>query len=71
MQAGPSKHGYNAGVPDGVAGGKTRAAIARFLGDNPGQASHEINVALMQAVLEQSAVPSPPIAIDASQYRTF
>ncbi|WP_160194636.1 peptidoglycan-binding protein [Devosia riboflavina] len=71
LQAGLSKRGYDAGVPDGVAGGKTRAAIARFLADNPGQASHEINVALMQAVLGQSAVPSPPVAIDASQYRTL
>lgn len=71
LQAGLSKRGYDAGVPDGVAGGKTRAAIARFLADNPGQGSHEINVALMQAVLGISSGSSPTIAIDTSQYRTF
>lgn len=71
LQAGLSSRGYNAGEPDGVAGGKTRAAIARFLADNPGKASHDINVALMQAVLGISPAASPTVAIDTSQYRTL
>lgn len=71
LQAGLSSRGYDAGTPDGVAGGKTRAAIARFLADNPGHASHEINVTLMQAVLGISSAASPAVPIDTSQYRTF
>lgn len=71
LQAGLSQRGYDVGVPDGVVGGKTRAAIARFVAENPGQASQEINVTLMQAVLGLTAAPSRPTAIDTSQYRTF
>ncbi|MGB3336976.1 MAG: peptidoglycan-binding protein [Devosia sp.] len=72
MQAGLNQHGYDAGTPDGVIGGKTRAAIASFLADNPGRASQDINVVLMQAVLGQSpgSAAAPP-AIDAANYRTL
>lgn len=71
LQAGLNQRGYDAGEPDGVAGGKTRAAIARFIADNPGHASHDINVALMQAVLGQAADSMRPAMVDASQYRTL
>ncbi len=71
LQAGLNQHGYDAGAPDGVIGGKTRAAIASFLVDNPGAASQDINVALMQAVLGQSSVSAAPVAIDVASYRTL
>lgn len=72
LQAGLNQHGYDAGTPDGVVGGKTRAAIASFLADNPGRASQDINVALMQAVLGQSpAASAAPAVIDTASYRTL
>lgn len=72
LQAGLSRHGYDVGTPDGVVGGKTRAAIASFLADNPGSASQDINVALMQAVLGQSpAASAAPAVIDTASYRTL
>ncbi|MFP9135980.1 peptidoglycan-binding protein [Devosia sp. XGJD_8] len=72
LQAGLNRRGYDAGSPDGVVGGRTRAAIASFLADNPGRASQDINVALMQAVLGQtSSLPPAAPVIDAASYRTL
>ena len=51
LQAGLNQRGYDAGTPDGVMGGRTRQAIARFLTDNPQQLGADVNVALLRAVL--------------------
>ena len=71
LQAGLNQRGYDAGTPDGIVGGQTRIAIANFLADNPGRASQDINLALMQAVLGQPSVSSAPIAVDSASYRTL
>lgn len=47
--------GYEVGLPDGAAGPKTRAALARFIADNPalqGQPQPAIDEALEKAVAE-------------------
>ena len=71
LQDGLNKRGYDAGTADGVVGGKTRAAIARFLADNPGSAGQDLNVALMRAVLDQPSAEATRSVVDFASYRTL
>ncbi|RYE86545.1 MAG: hypothetical protein EOP19_06555, partial [Hyphomicrobiales bacterium] len=70
LQAGLNARGYDAGEPDGVAGARTRAAIARFVADHPGASSSAMTTGLMRAVLQQPGqVEAAPL--EASAYRSF
>lgn len=72
LQAGLNARGYDAGEADGVAGARTRAAIARFAADNPSVGGAGMTLGLMQAVLlppGEAAAPVP--SMDAAAYPGF
>jgi localization factor PodJL len=51
IQAILNKNGYEAGNPDGVMGGKTKAAIAQFQKDNGMEPTGEIDQTLVSTLL--------------------
>lgn len=72
LQAGLNARGYDAGPPDGVAGARTRAAIARFAAENPSVGAPTMTFGMMQAVLQQpGAVAAPLPVMDAAAYLGF
>lgn len=72
LQAGLNARGYDAGPADGVAGARTRAAIARFAAENPGAGAPGMTLGLMQAVLQQPGAVATPAPIEnAAAYPSF
>ena len=51
VQAALNKNGYEAGNPDGVMGGKTRAAVVQFQKDNGMDPTGEIDDTLVRTLL--------------------
>ena len=51
VQAALNKNGYEAGNPDGVMGGKTKAAVVQFQKDNGMSPTGEIDEALVRTLL--------------------
>lgn len=54
VQAILNKNGYEAGKPDGVMGGQTKAAIKAFQKDNKMEPTGELDEKLVQALLERN-----------------